>query len=58
MIATRPPVISARDDTIAPYENGSHSGIRARRSKSLFRFSDGSSHEFFVHIHWRHELKV
>jgi len=58
MIAARLPVISARYDAITINEDGSHSGIRARFSQPLLRFGKGSSHEFFVQLRWRHELKV
>ena len=58
MIATRLPVISACDNAIAVNEDGSNSGIRARFSQPLLRFGKGRSHEFFVQLRWRHELKV
>ena len=50
MIAARLPMISARDDAIALYEHSSNSGIRACFSQSLFRFGEGSAHEFFVRV--------
>jgi len=58
MIATGLPVISACDDAIVFDEDGSDSGIRARCSEPLPRFDKSGSHEFVVHVRWRHELKV
>jgi hypothetical protein len=58
MIAARLPVISARDDAIAFDEDSSNSGIRARFSQPFLCFGEGGSHEFFVRVLWRHELKV
>jgi len=58
MVAARLPVISPRDDAIAFDEDSSNSGIRARFSQPFLRLGEGGSHEFFVHVRWRHELKV
>jgi len=58
MIAARLPVTSARDDAIAVNEDSPNSGIRARFSQPFLRLGEGGSHEFFVHVRWRHELKV
>jgi hypothetical protein len=58
MVAARLPMISARDDAIAFDEDSSNSGIRPRFSQPFLRFGEGDSHEFFVRVLWRHELKV
>jgi hypothetical protein len=50
VIASGPPMMSPRNDTIAPNEQGTYGWIRACCAQSLFRLQQGSAHKFFVGI--------